>query len=67
MSNDRHSRPTAQNDSLPASTVMGGKHLGPEQAALHEAGEGTGSHLGQVSDPPRRGGHLRGYRGLTPR
>ena len=29
MSNDRHSRPTAQNDSLPASTVMGGKHVGP--------------------------------------
>jgi hypothetical protein len=27
--NDRHSRPTAQNDSLPASTVMGGKHVGP--------------------------------------
>jgi hypothetical protein len=29
MSNDRHSRPTAQRDSLPASTVMGGKHVGP--------------------------------------
>jgi len=29
MSNDRHSRPTGQNDSLPASTVMGGKHVGP--------------------------------------
>jgi hypothetical protein len=29
MRNDRRSRPTAQNDSLPASTVMGGKHVGP--------------------------------------
>ena len=34
MSNDRHSRPTAQNDSLPASTVMGGKHVGPYFDAL---------------------------------
>src|SRR5258705_6603323 len=29
MSNDRHSRPTAQYDSLPACTVMGGKHVWP--------------------------------------
>ena len=34
MSNHRHSRPTAQNDSLPASTVMGGKHAGPYFDAL---------------------------------
>jgi hypothetical protein len=34
MSNDRHYRPTAQNDSLPASTVMGGKHVGPFFDAL---------------------------------
>ena len=34
MSNDRHSRPTARNDSLPASTVMGGKHVGPVFHAL---------------------------------
>ncbi len=27
----------------------------------------TESHLGQESNPPRRGGHLRGDRGLTPR
>jgi hypothetical protein len=33
---------------------------------LREAVEETGSHLGRVSNPPRRGGHLRGYRGLTP-
>ena len=29
MSNDRHSRPTAQNDSLPARAAIGGKHVGP--------------------------------------
>ena len=40
MSNDRHSRPTAQNDSLPASTVMGGKHVGPYFDALFPPQEG---------------------------
>src|SRR5258707_1269237 len=34
MSNVRQSRPTAQNDALPASTVMGGKHVGPYFDAL---------------------------------
>jgi hypothetical protein len=33
---------------------------------LREAVEETGSHLGQVSNPPRRGGLLPGYRRLTP-
>jgi hypothetical protein len=46
MSN--HSRPTAQNGSLPASTVRGGRHVGPVFDALlvHLQRDAEAHHLG---------------------
>ena len=63
VSNDRHSRPTAQNDSLPASTAMGGKHVGPSFRCAVSAPGGVAVDC--VEDPLDRRGHCQEAMGPT--